>query len=69
VGNNIDVWIVTRMKIYENLYSLSMVEENEKKIKYEKINNKSVGDWISAPSRYFVAMAARVGPQHFAWFH
>ena len=31
--------------------------------------NKPVGDWISAPSPHFVAMATRVGPQHFAWFH
>ena len=31
--------------------------------------NKPVGDWISAPSPNFVAMATRVSPQHFAWFH
>jgi len=35
----------------------------------ENINNKPVGDWISAPSPNFVAMATRVGPQNFAWFH
>ena len=32
-------------------------------------SNKPVGDWISASSPNFVAMATRVGPQHFAWFH
>jgi len=32
-------------------------------------NNKPVGDWISAPSQNFFAMATKVGPQHFAWFH
>jgi len=31
--------------------------------------NKPVGDWISPPSPNFVAMATRVGPQDFAWFH
>jgi len=27
-------------------------------------NNKPVGNWISAPSLNFVAMATRVGPMH-----
>jgi len=30
--------------------------------------NKPVGDWISAPSSNVVAMATRIGPQHFVWF-
>ena len=36
--------------------------------KIESISNKPVGDWISAPSSNFVAMATRVGPQHFACY-
>ena len=32
-------------------------------------NNKPVGDWISAPSPNFIAMATGVGPQHFPRFH
>ena len=35
----------------------------------KKNTNKPVGVWISAPNPHFVAMATRVGPQHFAWFH
>jgi len=31
--------------------------------------DKPVGDWISAPSTNFVAMATRVVPKHFSWFH
>jgi len=35
----------------------------------EKQLVKPIGDWISAPSPNFFAMAIRDGPQHFAWFH
>jgi len=31
--------------------------------------NKPVGDWMFAPSPYFVAMQQGSAPQHFAWFH
>ena len=34
-----------------------------------QIDDKPEGDWISVPSPNFIAMATRVGPQHFAWFH
>jgi len=34
-----------------------------------KYQFKPVGDWISTPSPNFIAMATRVGPQHFSWFH
>ena len=33
--------------------------------KYTVIDDKPVGDWISAPSSNFVAMATRVGPTTF----
>jgi len=35
----------------------------------EIMANKPVGDNISAPRSDVVAMATRVGPHHFAWFH
>jgi len=35
----------------------------------QKNQNKPVGDWISAHSQNFVAMATSVDPQHFSWFH
>jgi len=34
-----------------------------------KIKLKQARDWISAHSPNFVAMATRVGPQHFVWFY